>query len=469
MDPIVIIGCGPAGAAALLELSRHGVPAVALEAGSAVGGLSRTAQFHGALFDVGPHRFFTTNLEIRALWEDVLGDDFLEVDRLTRIFYTGKFLSYPVSVQDILHKLGLPAVMGFLLSYAAARTRSCFSTSEPSCFEDWVVAQFGRKLFRAFFKTYTEKVWGIPCTEISADWAGQRIKGLSLTEVMRNALFKPQNAPKTLLDRFRFPRQGAGMMYERMIEAARRHGGEVLVDTRATEIRHEDGRAVAVIACARGKQIELPCAHVVTSNPLTEMATSLRPMPPAPVREAAAALRYRCHLGVNLLVEGDPFPDNWVYVHSEAVALGRVANYANFSREMRDPDGLTPLTVEYFQFPEDPLYRTEGDSEVIEVAQRELRLMGLLDPDQVRGGFVVRSPRAYPLLQIGHAPKVHVLRQYLAGFPNIHPIGRAGMFKYNNQDHSIATGLLAARNIMGARHDVWAVNIDAEYHEAGRA
>jgi protoporphyrinogen oxidase len=469
LDPIVIIGAGPAGVSAALELTRSGAPVVVVEQQDVIGGISRTIPHEGALFDVGPHRFFTKNQEVQALWEGALPEDFLSVDRLTRIYYQAKLLAYPISISDTLAKVGPLQAAGFGFSFLAAQLRGKLAPREPVTFEDWVVASFGRKLFEAFFKTYTEKVWGIPCSQIGAEWAGQRIKGLSLWEAVRSALLKPRDQVKTLVEQFRFPRLGAGMMYERFAALAAEKGAQFALGARVTGIRLEGPRAVAVQVERDGHAEEIPCSFVLTSNPVTEVALTLSPAAPAPVQEAARALRYRCHMCVNLLVEGDLFPDQWVYVHAKEVVLGRIANYANFSPAMRGPARQTPVTVEYFQFPDDALYASPDPGAVIEHAKRELKLMGLLDPARVTSGFVVRSPAAYPVLDLAYAPRLQVIRQYLDTLDNLQPMGRGGMFKYNNQDHSIATGLLAARNALGAHHDVWAVNIDAEYHESGKA
>ena len=469
MDPVVIIGAGPAGVAAAYELAKNGVPSVVVERADRVGGLSRTLPHNGALWDLGPHRFFTRNQEIRQLFTDILGPDAMVVDRLTRIFYEGKLFNYPISLLDTLQKVGPAQAMAFVGSYLGQRLINLVHRREPKSFEDWTVAQFGRSLFNAFFKTYTEKVWGIPCTQIGAEWASQRIKGLSLAQIIRNALFKPKDTAKSLVEQFQFPRLGAGMFYEQMAAQAVAGGAEILLNTRAVGFRHEARRVVALQVERDGHTEEIACTHLLTSNPITHVPSMADPQAPPEVLAAAKSLRYRCHMSVNLLVEGEIFPDNWIYVHSKEVVFGRIADYANFSPAMKDPQGRHPLTVEYFQFPDDELYCNPDDAAVVEFAKGELKKMGLVQPEQVVDGFVVRSRYAYPVLEIGYAPHMQTVRAYVDSFENLQAIGRGGMFKYNNQDHSIATGLLAARNILGAHHDVWAVNIDAEYHEDGKA
>jgi protoporphyrinogen oxidase len=469
LDPVVIIGGGPAGVAAAYELSKNGVQSVVVESGERIGGLSRTLPHKDALWDVGPHRFFTRNQEIRGLFAEVLGADATSVDRLTRIFYSGKLFNYPISLMDTLQKVGPAQALGFMFSYLGQRVVNLCDRREPKSFEDWTVAQFGRSLFNAFFKTYTEKVWGIPCTQIGAEWASQRIKGLSLAQIVRNAVFKPKEKAKSLVEQFQFPRLGAGMFYEQMAQKAVAGGAQVLLNTRGLGFRHEGGKVVALQVERDGKTEEIACSHLLTSNPVTHVPPMAEPEAPPEVLAAAKSLRYRCHMSVNLLVEGEIFPDNWIYVHSKEVVFGRIADYANFSGDMKDPQGRHPLTVEYFQFPDDELYRNPDDGAVVEFAKGELKQMGLIQPEQVVDGFVVRSRYAYPVLEIGYAPHMETVRAYLDGFENLQAIGRSGMFKYNNQDHSIATGLLAARNVLGAKQDVWSVNIDAEYHEEGKA
>ena len=468
MDPVVIIGAGPSGLAAAYELALHNMPVVVLEQLSQVGGLSRTVHRDGACFDIGPHRFFSKNPEVFQLWSGLLQEDLLTVPRLTRIFYNNKFFYYPLAPMNALLGVGPVSVAQVFLSYFLTRMRGRISPIPAISFEDWVVGQFGRRLFEIFFKTYTEKVWGIPCTQIGADWAGQRIKGLSLGTAVLNSVFKPDHGKiKSPLVEFVFPRLGAGMFYERMAEEIERRGGRILLNKRSVGFRHEGGRIRAVIVeNSDGTREELEGSAFLASSPLTEGILGMRPEPVAEVLEAARGLRYRSHIGVHFLVEGNPFPDNWIYVHSRDVHLARLANYRNFSAAMAGSSGLTPITAEYFCFAGDRIW-SQGEAGFIALAKSELGRMKLIRPEQLHSGFTVRNEKAYPVIELGYENKVAILRNYIAGFKNFHPIGRCGMFKYNNMDHAIVTGLLAARNVLGGRYDVWSVNIDAEYHESG--
>ena len=332
-----------------------------------------------------------------------------------------------------------------------------------------MVDQFGRRLFEKFFKGYTEKVWGIPCSEISAEWAAQRIKGLSLASAMRNAVFKHRRERiKTLVDEFVYPRLGAGQVYEMMAARIEGQKGEVKTGAAITRLRREGNRIVAATVESAAGDYDVEGRYFLISAPLTDLVEMARPEAPEAVRAAARALRYREHIGVNLLIEGRPFSDNWIYVHSGAVDLARIANYRNFSPAMA-ADGLSPLTVEYFAFRGDK-FSGASDEAMVERAVSELSTLGLIERDQMVGRFVVRSEKAYPLMEIGHQTHVDTIKAWLDQFENLLPIGRAGMFKYNNQDHAMATGLLAARTALGLkRFDPWRVNIDAEYHESGVA
>ena len=464
---VAIIGGGPAGLSAGYALSQSGVPVTVLEQFPVVGGLARTVEFEGHHFDIGPHRFFTKSVEVNKLWQTVLGSDLMAVERTTRILYRHRMFDYPLTALNTLRGLGPAHAASMILSYATARTQALLNPTTPENFEEWVVQHFGRRLYSAFFKTYTEKVWGIPCTEIGADWAGQRIKGLTLLEAVKNALGLKGQGPRTLVDEFLYPRFGAGMLYERMARHIEENGGRILCHQKVTRVRCEGSRVVGVTAVdANGRSTEIPCTHCLSSAPLSSLVKNLWPNAPDGVQSSAASLRYRNHLSVNLIVHGNPFPDQWIYVHAREARMARIANYRNFSPAMATDGDTTPITVEYFAFPYEDLWR-QDDADLIAMAAAELNATGILTPDRVKSGFVIRSAQAYPVIEVAAQEQVRDIREYLGQFSNLLQIGRSGMFKYNNQDHAIMTGLLAARRVKGEPVDPWSVNIDAEYHEAG--
>ena len=471
MDDIIIVGAGPSGLAAAHEVTNHGARTTVVEQMDHVGGLARTIEFRGSRFDIGAHRFFTKNIEIHELFTSILGDELIRVPRLSRIFHDGNYFDYPLTPANAVFGIGPRQGIAIAGSYAAARLRAVLAPRPIESFEDWIINRFGYRLYQHFFKTYTEKVWGISCRQIGADWASQRIHGLSLTAALRNAVWKSKDTGiKTLVDEFAYPRLGAGQTYELMAAAITQRGNKVLTGSAVQTIRRDGMRVRAVVIDnGDGRRQEIEGNFFLVSAPLTDMVKMMQPLPPPDVLQACSALRYREHIGVNLLVEGRPFADNWIYVHDKNVAMARIANYRNFSSEMAGGADVSPMTIEYFVFPGDEL-SLSSDYALIERANRELVQIGIIGPDQARDGFVVRSPKAYPVIEIGHKKYVDTIKAWLDGFENLLPIGRSGMFKYNNQDHAMATGLLAARTALGLRRfDPWLVNIDAEYHEAGPA
>lgn len=466
-DRVVVCGAGPAGLTAAYQLARQGYAVTVLESDDIVGGISRTARYRGFRFDIGGHRFFTKIRPVQELWEELLGDDFIDVPRLSRIHYDGRFFDYPLRARNALAGLGIRRSLAAVLSYVAARIRP--SEVEDN-FEQWVCNRFGRNLYETFFKTYTEKVWGIPCTEIRAEWAAQRIQGLSLAKAILNATQVQRRDPgiKTLIHSFRYPRLGPGQMWERAAERVRELGGEVLMRHHAQSIEMADGRAVAVRARTPLGERRFEADHVISSIPLRSLVRAIEPPVPEPVRAAAEGLRYRDFLLVALILEGENlFPDNWIYVHTPGVKVGRVQNFNNWSAALVPEPGRTCLGMEYFCFEGDGLW-TMPDDELVRMARAELAQLELAGDAAVVDGTVVRMPKAYPIYDADYRGHIDVIRSYLDPVPNLHTVGRNGMHKYNNQDHSMLTAMMVVENMQGAAHDVWAVNSDYEYHEEQR-
>src|SRR4051812_16041145 len=466
-DPTVIIGAGPAGLTAAYLLVAQGHNVRVFEKDSQVGGITRTVEYKGFRFDIGGHRFFTKVTAVNELWRAMLGPEFLRRPRLSRIFYDGKFFDYPLKPMNALFGLGLWNALLVLLSYMWVHIRPI--RPEVSV-EDWVSNRFGRRLYRTFFKTYTEKVWGIPCRTIGAQWAAQRIKGLSLWAAVTSMLFgrfarKNGKQIKTLIEEFEYPRLGPGMMWEKFHEAIEQRGGRVELNTGVRTITHDGGRVTSVEIEHHGRTERVPTSSVLSTMPLRQLINALSPAAPAPVVAAAERLHYRDFITVALIIDAPTlFPDNWIYVHDEKVKLGRVQNFKNWSPDMVPDPNMTCLGLEYFCFEGDGLW-TMADQDLIELGRREMALIGLIDPSKVVDGAVVRMPKAYPVYDEGYEEAVETVRAYLETFTNLEVAGRNGMHKYNNQDHSMVTAMLAVRNLLGGDHDVLAVNADDEYHE----
>jgi protoporphyrinogen oxidase len=469
---VVIMGAGPAGLTAAYELFKHRIPVTILEQDPVqVGGLARTVEHKGYRFDIGGHRFFSKNQEVEDLWTEILGDEMLTRGRLSRIYYRGRFFAYPIKAANALWNLGPLEAARCLASYAWARIRP---VKHPRSLEDWVRNQFGWRLFSIFFKTYTEKVWGISTKELSADWAAQRIKSLDLWLVIRSAVL-PRRAAKnrgevvtTLIDKFRYPRFGPGQMWERVAEISRRKGSPVLFGRSIERVKHEGGAVTSVVVrTPQGTLEEHSGTNFVSSIPMRELVARLDPPAPEAVRRAAESLGYRDFISIALMIDrADVFPDNWIYIHDPSVKVGRIQNFKNWSPDMVPDQSKTCLGLEYFCFEGDGLW-TSDDSALVALATRELAQLGICSPGQVFDGVVVRQQKAYPVYDGAYQSHVDVIRDYLQShLPNLHLAGRNGMHKYNNQDHSMMTALLVARNIAtGSAHDPWKVNADAVYHE----
>jgi protoporphyrinogen oxidase len=468
MSSALIIGAGPAGLSAGYELVRLGIDATVVEADDQVGGLARTINHGGYRFDIGGHRFFSKVPLINAMWHDLLGEDFLLRPRLSRIHYRGRYFDYPLRPLNALHGLGPVEALRVCLSYAGAQL---LPRREERSLEEWVSNRFGARLYEIFFKTYTEKVWGLPCSEISADWAAQRIKNLSLGEALRSAVFNTAHDRDgalitSLIERFHYPRFGPGMMWERCAQIVREQGGTVLTGLCAERIRHRNGRAQCVqVRNRQGESVELAADYVISTLALRDLVGALDPPPPDHVLRAANALRYRDYLTVVLIVKrATVFEDNWIYVHTPGVRLGRVQNYKNWSPEMVPDPSRTSLGLEYFLW--------DGDQEwgwprerLIETGVRDCLSIGLIDRNDVEDGTVLRVSKAYPVYDHHYRDHLTTVRGYLDTISNLQTVGRNGQHRYNNQDHSMLGGIYAARNVAGAEHDVWSINTEAEYLE----
>jgi protoporphyrinogen oxidase len=483
-ESVVVVGAGPAGLTAAYQLGKAGVPVHVLEGDAMVGGISRTAQREGWRFDIGGHRFFTKVPEVEALWHEVLPEqDFMMRPRMSRIFYKGKLYDYPLKAGNALRNLGVLEALKCVLSYVLVRVHP---PKDQSNFEGWVAARFGWRLYRIFFKTYTEKLWGRDATELQSDWAAQRIKNLSLFNAVVNSLMPKRNQKDitSLIEEFQYPRLGPGMMWERCAGLVRAQGGKVVLETKVKAVHREPGRGAtsvtAVVTGGYGAGAGAPessrtdvgaeetyaCDHVVSTMPLSSLILAMDPPAPAHVQAAAKDLKYRDYLTVALVVPEDAgFPDNWIYIHSPEVLVGRIQNYGSWSPHLVK-DGRTCLGLEYFVFQGDDTWNLPDD-ELVALATKELATLGLVQPDQVERGFVVRMPKAYPFYDKAYHSNIDTIREWIAAeVPNVHPVGRNGMHRYNNQDHSMLTAMLSVENIVeGTHHDVWQVNVEDDYHE----
>lgn len=465
---IVIIGAGPAGLTAAYQLCKEGVESVVLEKDDVVGGISRTVNYKGYLFDIGGHRFFTKVKAVDEMWREVLGKErFLRRSRLSRIYYNKKFFHYPLKATNALFGLGIWNCFLMVFSYLKAQT---FPIKPERSFEDWICNRFGYRLYNTFFKTYTEKVWGMPCNEISADWAAQRIKGLSLFATIKNALLASQvkqkgDVIKTLIDAFDYPEKGPGMMWEIVAADIQERGSELKMNSSVEKIMWTPGRVQSVEIKNNGNKESVEGTHFISSMPIQELVRKLDPPPTKIVLDAADKLGYRDFLTVSLIInKADLFQDNWIYIHDSEVKVGRIQNFKNWSPSMVPDPSKTCLGLEYFCFEGDGLW-TMPDDELIALGTRELGLLGLIDTADVEDGAVVRMPKAYPVYDGVYVQAVNTIREFLAGLPNLYLVGRNGMHKYNNQDHSMLTAMLSVKNILGANYDVWGVNEEHEYHE----
>lgn len=461
---VIIIGAGPAGLTAAYELAKLDDNPIVVEKGDKVGGIARTEDYKGYYFDMGGHRFFTKVEEVNRKWREVLGDKFLRRPRLSRIYYNRKFFDYPLKPMNALLGLGLRQSILIALSYIRWRLRPY---PEEETFEQWVTNRFGRRLFRIFFKAYTEKVWGISCSELKAEWAAQRIKDLSLKTLLLSMIVKPKKTITTLIDQFDYPQRGPGMMWNAFKGEVEKRGGSIRLNSEVVAIHNGGGKYIhsVEVACNGQKEI-IHGTDFISSMPVTEFIKKLNPPAPPEVLLAAEKLRYRDFMTVCLIVnQADLFPDNWIYVHDPAVKVGRIQNFKNWSPHMVPDAAKTSLGLEYFCNEGDELWNM-ADPDLIELGKRELEHIGLASPADIDDGCVFRVPKAYPIYDSEYRDYLAIVKNFVSRVENYQTIGRNGLHRYNNQDHAMVTGMLAVRNLTtGEHHDLWSVNTDKEYHE----
>jgi protoporphyrinogen oxidase len=459
---VIIIGGGPAGLSAAHQCLALKMRPIVFEMGDKVGGISRTESYKGYLFDIGGHRFFTRMAHIDQLWREMMGADFITVARQSRIYYRGRFYDYPLKLANAFCNLGVIESVRILLSYLRAQISPRLPEEN---FEQWVANRFGWRLYRTFFKTYTEKVWGMDCDRIQADWAAQRIKGLSLKSAVINAMFGGGGKVKSLIGSFQYPRKGPGMMWERFRDHIEAHGGEVRLNSRVTRLGHDQGRITSLTRGAGEGEETMPVEQLISSIPISRLVKILDPAPPAPVLAAADNLSYRSFLIVVLIVNRkDLFPDQWIYIHSPEVRVGRIQNFENWSKAMVPAGGTGSIGMEYFCTIGDATWRM-ADRDLIDLAAAELAELGLAGKEDVVDGAVIRQPMAYPVYDRDYSANLAVIRDYLEGFGNLQTVGRNGMHRYNNMDHSMQSGILAAKNIRGGGYDLWQINEEDSYLE----
>ncbi len=464
---LVVIGGGPAGLTAAYEYQKLAPAAdpVVFEAGEIVGGIARTESYKGFRFDIGGHRFFTKVPEVEAMWREVLGDDFITRPRLSRIFYRGKFYNYPLKLFNALRNIGAYESARIVASYIKWQMRP---HKKEDSFEEWVINRFGGRLYMHFFRSYTEKVWGIHPNRIQADWAAQRIKSLSLHKAVWNAL-TGSNDSSSLIEEFEYPRLGPGMMWERTVEEIEKQGGEVRMRSAVRKVFREGSRITGIEVVDWSGDEERVYVETgdqfVNSMGLRDLIECVEPAPPPEIVEAARRLRYRDFLIVTLVLDtAEPFPDNWIYIHSDDVQVGRIQNFRAWSAEMVPNDHQASIGMEYFCQEGDGLWQMDRDA-LVALASGELERIGLARAVDVVDGTVIRQPKAYPVYDDAYKDAVDTIGGWIRTLDNLQTVGRNGLHRYNNQDHSMLTGIYAARNILGADHDLWSVNVERSYHE----
>ena len=459
---VIIIGAGPAGISAGYELTKRGIPVEIFEASPYVGGMSRTFDLWGQKVDLGPHRFFSKEKQINNFFKEVVKDEYTMVNRLTRIYYRNSFFNYPLKIFNVLSNLGIFDAISIMFHYGLQRLNPI---KDPKNFEEWVTNRFGKKLFSIFFKSYSEKLWGIPCTKIDASWAAQRIKSLSLVQAVLSAFVGNRgNKHATLVDEFAYPKGGTGVLYEKAANYIKQNGGTIHLSTPVKEILVDDSNTAYGVKLVDDK--EITATNVISTMPLTQMVKGLKNTP-TEVVEKCNELYFRNTILLYLEVDTqDLFEDNWIYVHSNDVKFGRITNFRNWCPSINGTSETSILCLEYWCFDEDDMWKA-SEEEISNLAKEEIRKINLIPKSSnILNSKMVHVPKCYPVYETGYQAKVDVISNYLDSINNMLVIGRYGAFKYNNQDHSILMGILAAKKINNEENvDLWEINTDTEYQE----
>jgi protoporphyrinogen oxidase len=469
----VVMGAGPGGLCSAYVLSKAGAPVVVLEKAPFVGGLARTikrqTEFGEFKFDIGGHRWFTKSDELNAIFREVIAEELLMVNRVSRIYFDGRYVDYPLKISNALKAIGPVTASRAMLDYVRTRITHKLKPVDIVSMEDAYVDQYGPTLYRMFFQRYSEKVWGLPCDQMSGDWVSQRTKGMSLWTAVKDAIVPSKGKVVSLIDEFMYPRDGFGRFSERMADSIRQAGNQIRLGMGVERVHLEGDRVTAVTVTTDNGTERLEGEHFISSIPLTMLAQIMDPPAPPDVIEAAKFLTFRNVITVNLMLKKRQVtPDTWLYVHDRNILFGRFHEPKNWSPAMVPSDEFTSLVVEYFCSFGDSVWTMSEEDLVEQTIKYLIEDMGFITRDEVIDGFIVRAPRAYPSYTIGYEEPLLKIRNFIDGISNLQIIGRYGTFRYNNTDHSIETGLLAAKNILGEQHDLDLVNAEKEYHEIKR-
>ncbi len=469
----VVMGAGPGGLCSAYVLSKAHRPTMVLEKAPFVGGLARTIKRqteHGEFkFDIGGHRWFTKNDELNDLFREVVAEELLWVNRISRIYFDGRYVDYPLKISNALKAIGPITSARAVADYGRTRVTHRIKPVKIESMEDAYVDQFGPTLYKLFFQRYSEKVWGLPCDQMSGDWVSQRSKGMSLMTAVKDAVIPSKGKVVSLIDEFMYPRDGFGRFSERMADGITQMGNQIRLGTGVEKVHREGNRVTGLTVSTDAGTEFVEGDNFISSIPLTVLAQIMEPAAPAEVIEAAKKLTFRNIITVNLMLKKRQVtPDTWLYVHDRNILFGRFHEPKNWSPAMVPSDEYTSLVVEYFCSFGDHIWNMTEEQLVEQTVKHLIDDMGFITRDEVIDGFIIRAPRAYPSYVIGYEEPLAKIKAFIDGFENLQIIGRYGTFRYNNTDHSIETGLLAAKNILGEHHDLDQVNADKEYHEIKR-